>query len=303
MNKLTNEEVKKRRQIIEILRSEGGEELAIQMEKKLNKELDDNAVEGIIHYSQETEKWLKQIITQDKRMIELKDMVRSISTVEDTVLITGESGTGKELIAHALHGNRQGNFISVNCAGMPTDLIEAELFGYVRGAFTGADRDKMGLFEAAKKGTIFLDEIGDMPLMTQAKMLRMLEQKAYRKVGDNLEVKIDVRVVCATHHNLAQRVNEGAFRLDLYARIKTFPLITIPIRHRLEDVKLIVESMDGGVGAYEAIAKQFNGSIKSIESDNTEITWKDFWSEYPYAMNVRDIKSLVRQYIVLGRVI
>lgn len=297
---LTLEAIRKKRDAIEFLRKNGENEMANIQEKALEKLIAETSAGVRDAYSSETEKWLKTFITSDNRMISLKETVRKLAPEDDTVLIMGESGTGKELIAHALHGNRQGTFISVNCAGMPTELIEAELFGHVRGAFTGADKDKDGLFKAADKGTLFLDEIGDMPLIVQAKLLRALQQKAIRPVGANLEFKVDVRVVCATHHRLDELVGKGTFRLDLYSRIQTFILHTLPIRERRGDIKAIVDSLDvKGLNIYEGIAKQMH----EAKMPDGSTPYDNFWNEAPFNMNIRDLQAMARQFTVLGKVL
>lgn len=234
--------------------------------------------------SLEAEKVLRTLLTQDPRMIEAKDNIRKLVLQDDTVLIIGESGTGKEILARALHGDRPGAFIAINCAGMPAELFESEMYGHVRGAFSGADSDKIGLMEAAKDGTLFLDEVGDMPLTLQAKLLRSLQQKSFRAVGGIVEKQLFCRVVAATHHNLEELVNANKFRLDLYARLSVFPIITIPLRHRMGDVKLIVDKLDSTHTCYE--------KNKEIFEDATK-----------YPLNVRNIQSRVRQWEVLGKIL
>jgi two-component system response regulator PilR (NtrC family) len=195
------------------------------------------------------EKWLSQIITQDSRMLSLKDDVRKMMRVKYPVLIRGESGTGKELIARALHGDRStqekgGRFVAINCAAMPPELVASELFGHKKGAFTGATEDRAGKFQAAWKGTLFLDEIGDMNLDLQSKLLRVLQENVVTPVGDNEEKKIECRVVCATHRDLEGMVERGEFRLDLFSRLNILTLRTVPLRERMGDVPLIVKSLN-----------------------------------------------------------
>ena len=157
---------------------------------------------------------------------EMKKLIEMVSKSNTTVLIQGETGTGKELVAEALHvaSGRKGDNISVNCAAIPSELLESELFGHEKGAFTGADRARAGRFEQADNGTIFLDEIGDMPLPLQSKLLRVLESRKIQRVGSNKEIKVDFRLVCATHQNLDKKVEKGEFRADLFYRINVFPI-------------------------------------------------------------------------------
>jgi transcriptional regulator with PAS, ATPase and Fis domain len=235
--------------------------------------------------SPQTDLLLSSYITQDKDSIDLKSMVKKLSMEKDAVLIIGESGTGKEILARALHGSRKGQFIPFNCAAMPQELIESELFGHVQGAFTGASGMKLGLFETAKYGTLFLDEIGDLPLQAQAKLLRVLQDKKIRKVGGVEETSIDVRIIAATHHNLAELVEQKLFRLDLYSRINTFPIITKAIRYRRGDIPMIVNALSTRAGKIN------------------ELLNKEPFREFSYPSNVRDIQRFCRQYEVLGRIL
>ncbi len=182
---------------------------------------------------------LGDIVAVSPGMCKVCDMIEKVAPTDVTVLITGESGTGKDLVAKAIHtcSRRQDKkFIPVNCAAMPEPLLESEMFGHVKGAFTGASCDKQGLFEAAEGGTIFLDEIGAMPLSIQAKFLRVLQDKQIRRVGGTNSVNVDVRVVVATNIPLEKRIEEGAFREDLFYRISVIPIVVEPLRNRREDI-------------------------------------------------------------------
>jgi transcriptional regulator with GAF, ATPase, and Fis domain len=177
-------------------------------------------------------------------MVELARLIRLVSPRRATVLIEGETGTGKEVVANAVHrlSTRAGKpFVVLNCAAIPESLLEAELFGHTRGAFTGAVTARMGRIEAAHGGTLFLDEIGEMPLVLQAKLLRVLECGELQKVGENEPLRVDVRVIAATHQELERRVQEKTFRLDLYHRLAVFPLTVPALRDRMEDLPLLVE--------------------------------------------------------------
>lgn len=235
---------------------------------------------GVIKGIEVTENWLKKLITNNQHMIELKRHVRILAPTQETVLIQGESGTGKELIAHALAGNRTGNFVALNCAGMPEHLIESELFGHVAGAFTDAKQSKMGLMQQAQNGTLFLDEIGDLDIKVQAKFLRAIQERVIRPVGSNKEYEINCRIVCATHWNLENLVTLHRFRLDLYARISTFILQTTPLKERLEDVLPIITMLCNGD---TKVINAFTPIIKTM----------------PMPYNVRSLEAYVKRYILL----
>lgn len=227
-----------------------------------------------------TEECLKQFITQDPECERLKTKVRKLVTVDDPILIQGETGTGKEIIANALHGGRKGAFVAINCAGMPHELIESEMFGYAAGAFTGAAaKGTPGLIRTAEGGTLFLDEIGDLPLTAQAKLLRVIQEKKVRPVGGTEIVSVNVRFVAATHHELDELVEQKLFRRDLYARLCVFELRIPAIRYRIDDVKPIIQSYD----------KTGNFPFGK---------WR--WLELPLNNNVRDLQAIYKRWLVLG---
>ena len=181
----------------------------------------------------------------DRAMSALHDVVGRLAPTNATVLITGETGTGKEVIAdrlHALSPRAKGPFVRINCASVPEALLESELFGHEKGAFTGADRRRAGHFEAASDGTLLLDEIGELPLAVQAKLLRVLERRAVTRLGSSDETPVDVRIVCATHRNLEQDVQSGRFRQDLFYRISTFTLEVPPLRDRPTEILLLADA-------------------------------------------------------------
>jgi transcriptional regulator with PAS, ATPase and Fis domain len=215
--------------------------LSPEQQKELAKIAEKAGIKSILSdagvLKQPCDEWLDKFVTEDVECKELKARVRKVWNREEPVCILGETGTGKEIIAHALHGNRKGNFKSINITALPNELIESELFGHVKGAFTGAIETKVGLFESAFNGTLFLDEIGDMPLTAQAKLLRAIQEKRIRRVGDVNEMEIKCRIVCATHRNLEQMVNDGLFREDLYWRLNIIVLKIKPLRERgLQDI-------------------------------------------------------------------
>lgn len=230
---------------------------------------------------------LKKFITQNPLMLTLKSNVERLTEVDDAVLIIGESGTGKELLAQALHGERKGKFIDINCAGIPENLIEAELFGYEKGAFTGASMSKDGLFVTAKDGTLFLDEIGDLAYPMQSKILRVIQEKEVRKIGGRESIKINCRIVAATHRDLSQWVLKDKFREDLYYRLSTFSLKPTPLRMRELDIPLIVDNID----EEGFIEEKYPGGIGSFCKLIVTNKLKG---------NVRSLQQIVRRYIVLG---
>lgn len=230
------------------------------------------------------EMFLKRFITNDPICLSIKDEVRILAKVDDEVLITGDTGTGKETIAKALQGERKGTFIPVNCAGLPRELVESELFGHVRGAFTGAEGQKQGMLRAAKDGVLFLDEIGELPLDVQGKLLRALQEKKIRMVGSNIHEDINCRFVCATHCDLRTMVTDGLFRRDLYARISTFVVHIPSLSERPGDIELIVRSLPGG--------KEYALALTSSGRRFDEVS-------VPF--NVRSLQQYVKRYTVLQK--
>jgi transcriptional regulator with PAS, ATPase and Fis domain len=184
------------------------------------------------------------IIGRSTAMLDVYALIRNAAASDAPIVIYGESGTGKELVANAIHhvGRRsKGPFVKVSCAALNESLLESELFGHVKGAFTGADRDRRGRFESADKGDLFLDEIGDIPLSTQVKLLRVLQEKEVERVGDHTPIAIDARIIAATHRNLERMCREGAFREDLYYRLNVIPIRVPPLRERRDDIPLLID--------------------------------------------------------------
>jgi len=230
-----------------------------------------------------TEFWLKKFITIDNQTTAMKDSIRKLAKVDDEVLITGPSGSGKELIAHALMGNREGSFVPVNCAGLPDTLIDSLLFGHKKGSFTGADTDKAGFCVAARDGILFLDEIGELPITLQAKLLRAIQEKKILPIGDTKEREISCRFVFATHRNLQQMIAESQFRIDLFARISTFEIAIKGLKDRKCDIIPIIESLDGG-HAYI----NYMQSRGKINPETIDVN-----------LGVRSLQQLVRRHKVL----
>ncbi len=231
------------------------------------------------------------IIGESKAMQNIFALLGKISRTTSTVLILGESGTGKELIASTIHyqsGRRDRAMIRVNCAALPADLIESELFGYEKGAFTGAAARKPGRFELADGGTIFLDEIGDLPPLTQTKILRVLEERAFERVGGTAQVRVDVRIIAATNKDLVEEVGQGRFREDLYYRLNVIPLQLPPLRQRQADIPLLIQ----------AFARRFNDQLGTAVSFSPEAV--EILRNYAFPGNVRELLNIVERTIALS---
>jgi two-component system response regulator AtoC len=224
-------------------------------------------------------------------MQEIFTLVRKVCDFKTTVLITGESGTGKELIARAIHfegARRNASFVAVNCAAIPENLLESELFGHVKGAFTDAVSDKAGLFEQADGGTLFLDEIGEMPLSLQVKLLRVLQDEEIKRVGGSSAKKVDVRVVSATSRNLEEDVVAGRFREDLFFRLNVFALALPPLRERLDDLPLLADHF------LARFAHKFNKSVPVIAPETLAALYS-----YSWPGNVRELENALERAVIL----
>lgn len=231
------------------------------------------------------------IIGHSKPMRDVYSIIEKIANSAVTVLLLGESGTGKELVARAVHesgGRRDKPFIKVNCAALPETLLESELFGHERGAFTGAHATRPGRFELANNGTIFLDEIGEMPLALQAKMLRVLQEKQFERIGGGKTMDVDVRIIAATNVGLEQAVEEGNFRADLYYRLNVVPIILPPLRERMEDIPLLLNH-------FLSMSNQRNSKNLLLTSDLL-----DFLLDYPWPGNVREMQNMVERMVILA---
>jgi two-component system response regulator AtoC len=232
------------------------------------------------------------IIAQSDSFRGVFDVVRRLAPFSTTVLITGESGTGKELIARAIHENssRRGKpFVAINCGAIPENLMESELFGHKKGAFTDASRDKRGLFEEANGGTLFLDEVGELPLHLQVKLLRALQEHAIRHVGGEELIPVDVRIISATLRNLDDDVKSGRFREDLYYRLNVVGIHLLPLRERVEDVPILVHHF------LEKHAKRLHLEVKSVPADVMELLL-----EYPWPGNARELENSLERALVLS---
>lgn len=233
-----------------------------------------------------------QIIGNSPKMQEVRRIIKKIAhSNTTTVLLEGESGTGKDFVARVIHNhsNRADKpFIDVNCAALPKNLIESELFGYEKGAFTGASTPKKGLFEMANSGTIFLDEIGDMNYELQAKLLKVIENKTFRRLGGTAEVVVDVRIIAATNRNLSERIKIGSFREDLYWRLKVMPITLPPLRERGEDILLLSQHF------IEHFNREFKKHVKGLSNET-----KELFLVYNWPGNIRELKNVLERAILL----
>ncbi|MEO5987508.1 MAG: sigma 54-interacting transcriptional regulator [Candidatus Eisenbacteria bacterium] len=235
---------------------------------------------------------LSPILGASQRMQRLLRLVARVAPTDSAVLLLGESGTGKELVARSLHvlsKRTQGPFVPVNVGALPESLIESELFGYAKGAFTGASTDRPGLVEEADRGTLFLDEIGDMPLATQVKLLRTLENNEVRRVGENTPRIVDVRIVAATHRDLQQMVSEGRFRADLYYRLNVVQLEMPPLRERKEDIGLLASYF------LDRAAKRLGRPVPRLASEAMMLL-----ERYDYPGNVRELENAIEHAVAVS---
>lgn len=231
------------------------------------------------------------IVGQSIQIQRVLTLIDKLSKTDSTVLIMGESGTGKELVAKMIHQKSQRGekpFIPVNCAAIPSELLEAELFGYEKGAFTGASTTRQGRFELANEGTIFLDEIGDMPLHLQVKILRVIQDRSFERIGGTKSIQVDVRIIAATNKNLENEVKEGRFREDLFWRLNVVPVVIPPLRERKEDIPLLCDYF------IDKFSKKFGYSLKI----NSQVM--DIFLNYHWPGNVRELENLIERLYVLN---
>jgi DNA-binding NtrC family response regulator len=222
----------------------------------------------------------------------IKSIIDKVAPTEARVLVTGPNGTGKELVAHWLHqksDRAKGPMIEVNCAAIPSELIESELFGHIKGAFTSAHKDRAGKFEAANKGTIFLDEVGDMSLSAQAKVLRALQESRIQRVGSDKDIKVDVRIIAATNKNLKTEISEGRFREDLYHRLAVILIKVPPLNDRRDDIPVLVDYFANKIASEQGTAK------KSFSQEALKLL-----QAYDWTGNIRELRNVVERLIILG---
>jgi formate hydrogenlyase transcriptional activator len=221
------------------------------------------------------------------------EQIQQVAATDSTVLLLGETGTGKELFAtyiHELSGRRGRTMVRVNCSAIPATLMESELFGHEKGAFTGALARRMGRFELADHSTIFLDEIGDLPAEIQVKLLRVLEERQIERLGNSKPIHVDVRIIAATHRNLERRIAEGAFREDLFYRLNVFPIQVPPLRDRVEDIPLLMWRF------VEQFGKAFGKQIEAIPRDNLSLL-----ERYSWPGNIRELRNVVERAVIVAK--
>ncbi len=242
--------------------------------------------------AEEKEEKFQDLIGKSPAIKIVKETIEKIAPYDINVLITGESGTGKEVVARTIHNlskRKDKPFVAINCASLPADLLESELFGYKKGAFTGATSDKKGLIEEANGGTLFLDEIGEMPMSLQAKLLRFLEERKIRPLGSTKEIEVDVRIISATNRNLEEEIEKGNFREDLYYRLSTIIIKIPPLRERKEDIPLLAEHF------LKEFQEKYGKKFEKISQD-----FLDFLMKYEFKGNIRELRNLLEKAVILS---
>jgi len=244
----------------------------------------DDALKQTVHFG--------KIVGNSPRMLHIYNMVRQVSKTRTNILITGESGTGKELIARAIHEQserRDHAFVVINCGGIPESLMESEFFGHMKGAFTGATQDKKGLFEIAHKGTVFLDEVGELGIPMQVKLLRVVQEKIFKRVGGTQDITVDIRIICATNKDLTKEVIEGRFREDLFYRLNVIEIKVPPLRERMGDLRILAQHF------LEKYATEMGKKITKISSYAIELIKK-----YDFPGNIRELENLLERSVALS---
>jgi two-component system response regulator PilR (NtrC family) len=238
------------------------------------------------------ERGLDNFIGHSRQMLEIFETIRKTADSVSTVLVTGESGTGKELVARAIHEEsprRSGPFVSVNCAAIPETLMESELFGHVKGAFTGAIASTLGLFSAASGGTLFLDEVTEVPPAVQVKLLRAIQEREIRRVGDTKDVRVDVRLIAASNRDVAKAVQEGVLREDLFYRLNVIPIHLVPLRERREDIPLLVAHF------LKKMSAELGRTVRGVTPEALAIL-----ESYRWPGNIRELENVIERALVLG---
>ncbi|MCA0403523.1 MAG: sigma-54 dependent transcriptional regulator [Proteobacteria bacterium] len=245
---------------------------------------------NILHVNNQKTPLFRSLVGTSESIKQVRKLIAQVANTDASVLILGESGTGKEVVArniHALSDRAHKPFIPLNCGAIPAELLESELFGHEKGAFTGAITARQGRFELANEGTLFLDEIGDMPLAMQVKLLRVLQEKSFERVGSNKSIEVNVRIIAATHRNLDEAIQEGRFREDLFYRLNVFPIDTPPLRERIEDLPLLINELVSRIeGEERASIRLMPGAL-------------DILSRYQWPGNVRELANLIERLSIL----
>ena len=234
---------------------------------------------------------LGRMIGKSKGMLKIYSMIKKVANTTANVLILGESGTGKELVARAIHDNsnrRDKPFVTINCGGIPENLLESEFFGYMKGSFTGAYSDKAGLFEIADNGTVFLDEVADLPHVLQVKLLRAVQEKTFRRIGGTDDIRVDVRIISATNKDLDDSVRKGIFREDLFYRLNVIPIRIPPLRKRKDDIPVLAQHF------LEKYSREFGKEIKKISAYALELL-----TEYRFPGNIRELENIIERSVAL----
>ncbi|OSS41617.1 Response regulator of zinc sigma-54-dependent two-component system [Desulfurella amilsii] len=258
------------------------------IEKIMSLSANYNVLKPIQEFSVDSE-----YIFESKKMRETLELVEKVAKTDVTVLLSGETGTGKEVIAklvHKLSNRSKEKFVSINCASIPANLLESELFGYEKGAFSGAVKTYKGKFEQANDGTLLLDEISEMPLELQAKLLRVLQERVVDKLGSSQSVAIDTRIICTTNKNLAEQVKNGCFREDLFYRISVFPILLSPLRERTEDIPCLIDFF------IKKYSRRFQKDMQGISNEALEILLN-----YAWLGNVRELENTIERAIILSK--
>ncbi|MCP4681384.1 MAG: sigma-54-dependent Fis family transcriptional regulator, partial [Desulfobacterales bacterium] len=232
-----------------------------------------------------------ELIGKSKEMLKVYSMVKKVAGTTANVLILGESGTGKELVARAIHENsprKDRPFMVINCGGIPENLLESELFGYMKGAFTGAYADNPGLFEVADRGTVFLDEIAELPTILQVKLLRVLQERTFKRIGGSEDITVDVRIIAATNRDLAKKVRDRSFREDLYYRLNVVAIYVPPLRERREDIPILTKYF------IRRYSEDFGKEVRDISSYNLELL-----TQYRFPGNVRELENIIAKNVAL----
>ncbi len=282
---------------VEMLAQAAGQ-IAIAVDNALSyrriEELNAQLAEEKVYLEDEirTEHQFSEIIGRSKALKAILKQIETVAPTDSTVLIFGETGTGKELVARALHGlseRRQGTFVKLNCAAIPTGLLESEMFGHEKGAFTGAIAQRIGRFELAHKGTVFLDEVGEIPLELQSKLLRVLQEREFERLGSSRTLRTDARVIAATNRELERRVQENQFRSDLYYRLNVFPIKVPPLRDRPEDIPMLVRYF------VQQFARRMCKNVTTIPAEDMRALVR-----YPWPGNIRELQNLVERAVILS---